>query len=113
MHSLDNDKLDITNNNLKTSILRLKHEYLLMEHSTAYNYYRINVMLSAIFVSSFIFTFVAMFKLNQISLNAIIILILIILIVYIIIIWLTLYSAAWRRPTGWNQYYWSEMKGKK
>ena len=112
LNSVEQDKLDRTNNNIKSKILRMKQEYMLLDYSEKENKMRANIMYWTIIISSILFVLGSLYSLNKLSQNMLILYGLLILIVYFCLILFFLYRQSKRRKYAYNQYYWSEMKKK-
>lgn len=110
LNSVEYDKLDRANNNIKAKVLRMKQEYMTLDYSENENKTRSNIMYFSILVTSVLFIIAVMFTKNMISMNKLITISLSIIIVYFGILLFILYNQANRRKYAWNQYYWPEVK---
>lgn len=110
LNTVEYDKLERANNNIKGKVLRMKQEYMTLEYSENENKTRSNIMYSSIIVTSILFILGAMFIKKLITTNKLVMISLSIIIVYFGILLFVLYNQANRRKYAWNQYYWSEIK---
>lgn len=108
--SLERDKLDRTNNNIKSKVLRMKQEYMVLDYSEYENKLRSNIMYWSIVISAILFCLCAMYSQEKLSKNMLILISLVLIILYFLIVLFMIFQQSQRRKYAFNQYYWANMK---
>lgn len=112
MNTLEHERLERASQNIKTKVLKLKQEYMLMDYSCHEYKMRSNIMYASVIVVAFIFIIIAMFYQDKIAQNIAIIICIVVASVYLLLVIFILLSNSKRRNYAWEQYYWQEMKKK-
>lgn len=114
-NTLEISRLQSTDNILKSKVLKLKQEYLLLGHDTKVYHFRMNVMYFSAMVLGILFVIAAAFMVPRapplkpmITGKIAIWSSCIIAIVYLIIILLVVKAHANRRAYSYNQFYWND-----
>lgn len=110
MNTLEADRLERANNNIKAKVLKMKQEYMLMDYGVHENKMRANIMFTTLVIASIVSILLVMFVKDQIAQNNLIMYIVGIFVVYFGIVIFILMSNSKRRKYAWDQYYWSQMK---
>lgn len=112
MNTLEHDRLNIANQNIKAKILKMKQEYMLQDYGVHENKMRTYIIEATTVITCIIFMIIAMFYQGKLDHTMAIMISIGILIVYLIIVIFLLKANSKRRKYAWDQYYWSEYKKK-
>lgn len=112
LNNVEKDKLDMTNNNIKAKVLRMKQEYMTLDYSSNENKTRANIIYWTIIVASVLFIMGGMYVDNKLAQSMLITIMIIAIIVYFCTVLFILYNQTNRRKYAWDQYYWGQMKNK-
>jgi undecaprenyl pyrophosphate phosphatase UppP len=112
MNSLEYERLERANENLKAKVLKMKQEYMLLDYGKHENNMRANIMYTTLLIASIIFILCALFYQERIKKNVMIMIIVGLAVIYFGIIIFILMANSKRRKYAWDQYYWQEMKKK-
>jgi magnesium-transporting ATPase (P-type) len=112
MNSLEYERLERANENLKAKVLKMKQEYMLLDYSRHESNMRANIMYTTLLVACIIFILCALFYQEKIQKNVMIMIITGLAVIYFAIIIFILMANSKRRKYAWDQYYWNEMKKK-
>lgn len=104
------DRLNSSNNTIKSKILRMKQEYLLRDHDLKEYKYRINILYLTVIIVSFILILVTFYSQNKLNIQLLATCIGVISIVYLIILMFSIKSNINRRSNAFDQYYWTQAK---
>lgn len=112
MNTLEFDRLDKANKNIKAKILKMKQEYMLQDYGVHENKMRANIMYTTLIITSIIFIVCTLFYEGKLEQNFAIMICIGIMIVYFAIVIFILMANSKRRKYAWEQYYWNEFKKK-
>lgn len=112
MNTLESDRLDRANQNIKVKILKMKQEYMLLDYSVHQNRMRSNIMYTTLIIAAIIFIICTLFYQGKLEKNTAIMICIGIIVVYFLIVLFILKANAKRRKYAWDQYYWNEFKKK-
>lgn len=112
LNSVEKEKLERTNNNIKAKVLRMKQEYMTLDYSSNENKTRANIIYWTIIVASVLFIMGGMYVDNKLAQSMLITIMIIAIIVYFCTVLFILYNQTNRRKYAWDQYYWGQMKNK-
>lgn len=112
MNTLELDKMNKANQNIRAKVLRMKQEYLLMDYGIHEHKMRANILYTTLVVATVIFCVTAFFVKGSMDKNTVIMISIVIGVLYLVIMLFILSANAKRRKYAWDQYYWSEMKKK-
>lgn len=112
LNTLEYDRLDRANQNIKSKIMKMKQEYMLLDYSTHENKMRARIMVTTMILLSVVFILLALYYQNKMDLNMAVMITVALSVVYFGIVIFILVANSKRRKYAWDQYYWSDMKKK-
>lgn len=112
LNTLEYDRLDRANQNIKSKIMKMKQEYMLLDYGVHENKMRSKIMVTTLVLLSIIFVLLALFYQNRMSLNMAVMITVALSMVYFGVVIFILISNSKRRRYAWEQYYWNDMKKK-
>lgn len=107
------DRLNTTNNTLKTRILRLKQEYLLTESGKRQWAFRTNLMMFTGIVTGLVVILLTMYSSDKLAVRPLVISCLVILVIYLLIVIYLVVANTERRNYAYDQYYWNPVNQQK
>lgn len=107
------ERLNQTNNVLRTRILRMKQEYMMNDHGIQEFKFRTNILYFTGFVVSIVLVVAALFVQGRLDARMTLIVSFGLLIVYLIIVLIAVKSNLERRKYSYNQYYWNQVNKQK
>ena len=110
LNTSETEKLDRSNNNIKSKVLRMKQEYMVLDYSQYENQMRANIMYLTVVVSGIVFILCSMYSQDKLSKNILTLSCIGILILYLLIVLIVIFKQTSRRIYAYNQYYWGNMK---
>lgn len=112
-YSSELDRLNYTNNVLRTRILRMKQEYMMNDHGVQEFRFRTNILYFTGFIVSIVLAVSALFMQGRIDTRMTMIIAFGLLIVYLIIVLIAVKYNIERRKNSYNQYYWNPVNKQK
>lgn len=112
MNTIEQDRLAAINQNVKSKVLRMKQDYMMMEYGVHEYRMRSNIMYATIVVTAIVFIIWGMVIRvpPALSQSSAVMYSLVIGVLYMALVIFLLMSNAKRRRYAWNQYYWADMK---
>ena len=98
------------NENLKSRIMKLKQEYMLIEYKRNALKMKANIMLFSSIIIALCFMCVSLFLMEKLNKTLTIIIVSVLIVFYIFMVIIIVKSNSHRRFNSWTQYYWSDMK---
>jgi len=106
------DRLNTTNNDLKTQLLRMKQEYMTNDSGIYVYKFRISILYVTIFIVCIVLMITTLFAQNKLSSRMLLIIVLAIIVIYFIIVLVMIKMNNERRYYAYNQYYWNTITNK-
>lgn len=109
-NNMELDRLNSSNNTIKTRILRMKQEYLLNDQSIKEFNFRKNILYFTIVIICIILSIVALYVQDKINIKLTMIACGSISIIYLFILMFVINANVNRRSYAYNQYYWNQIQ---
>lgn len=109
-NNMELDRLNSSNNTIKTRILRMKQEYLLNDQSIKEFNFRKNILYFTIVIICIILSIVALYVQDKINIKLTMIASGSISIIYLFILIFVINVNVNRRSYAYNQYYWNQIQ---
>lgn len=110
IQNIERRKLEGINENLKTRIMKLKQEYMLIDYKRNALIMKSRIMMFSSVVIALCFILAALFLMEKINQTIMFSVIGVLCVIYLFVVIMIIKSNSHRRYYSWSQYYWAEMK---
>lgn len=110
IQNIERQKLEGVNENIKTRIMKLKQEYMLIDYKRNALIMKSRVMIFSSVIIALCFILAALFLMEIINQTVMFVTIVVLCIIYLFVVIMIIKSNSHRRYYSWSQYYWAEMK---
>lgn len=108
----EQQRMQAMNENLKSRVLKVKQEYMILDYQKNATKLRSNIMMFSSVMIALIFVVAGIFMLGFIGRTLMFIIVAILTAIFLFITIVFVKANSSRRTSSWNQYYWSEIKSK-
>lgn len=110
LNSVELDRLQTFENNIRAKVLKMKQEYLLMDYAINEHRLRSNIIYIGLVVMAIVFLIASFYSSGSMKGSLAFTIIFVIILLYMLVALFFIYANSHRRRYAWEQYYWSEMK---
>jgi transcriptional antiterminator Rof (Rho-off) len=103
-------RMQAMNENLKSRVLKVKQEYMILDYQKNATKLRSNIMMFSSVMIALIFIVASVFMLGFIGRPLMFVIVGILTAVFLFVTIIFVKANSRRRTSSWNQYYWSEIK---
>jgi cytochrome c oxidase subunit IV len=108
--SAEKQKLEDTFNRLRSTLLRLKQEYLMKKFSVEEYSVRVNILHITLVLVCIMFILFILYIQNQLGAKLLQMILIPTIIVFVLLVILIVKSNSYRVETNWDKYYWGPIK---